>query len=235
MVSILFIDDDKVTLKVVRSILESAGYSVITTTDARDGLERLEREPVDLIITDANIPGGISGFELVKTVRKHPKFSRLPVAILTGRREKKDIERGLECGANDYIIKPIDSHILLGKIDSLLTKRTAETRTTRFSEGPVRQQAQWAMNIEITYISERGLTLVCPVPIPVDTKMKLTSSFYDLIGISSPVLRVTGFNKDGAVDNRFFVNATFIGLTDNDLQKIRMWINTNCSQKTMAS
>jgi DNA-binding response OmpR family regulator len=221
MVSVLFIDDDKVTLKMVRSILESAGYSVITTTDARDGLDRLEREPVDMIITDANIPGGISGFELVRTVRKHPKFANLPIAILTGRREKKDIEKGLECGANDYIIKPIDPHILLGKIDSLLTKRTAETRTARFSEGPVRQLAQWQMNLEITYVSERGLTLVTPLPIPVDTKLKLTSSFYEQVGISSPVLRVIGFTKDGAIDNRYFVSATFIGLNDTDLQKIR--------------
>ena len=70
MINVLFIDDDKVTLRLVREILEGAGYSVVACTDPRDALDHLSKEPFDLILTDANIPGGVSGFDLVRTIRK---------------------------------------------------------------------------------------------------------------------------------------------------------------------
>src|SRR5438105_4750767 len=118
MIQVLFVDDDRVTLKLVKGILEGAGYAVIICTDPREALDRMEREKVDVIISDANMPGGISGFDFVKTIRGRSEYRDLPVALLTGRREKRDIQMGLQVGADDYIIKPIDPLVLLGKIET---------------------------------------------------------------------------------------------------------------------
>jgi CheY-like chemotaxis protein len=233
MINILFIDDDKVTLKLVKDILESSGYSVVTTPDPRDGLDRLEREVFDLIITDANMPGGVSGFELIKTIRGKPKFAHLPIAMLTGRRDKKDIQLGLDSGADDYIIKPIDPMILLGKIQSLLKKRPPTTNN--FPEGPVRKKAEWDVETQITYVSERGLTLWSPLFAPMDTKLKVRSDFFAQIGIECPYLRVTGYTRDPSNASMYFISANFIGLTDTELQKIRQWLNSNIASLKKSS
>src|SRR3954471_15653832 len=93
--NILFVDDDKVALKMVKGILESAGYGVTVTMDPREALEKLTHYHFDLLISDANMPGGISGFDLVRTIRSQPRFGDLTIALLTGRREKQDIRQGL--------------------------------------------------------------------------------------------------------------------------------------------
>lgn len=228
MINILFVDDDKVTLKLVKEILESAGYSAVAVPDPRDALDHLEKETFDLVISDANMPGGVSGFDLVKTIRRNSKFASLPVALLTGRRDKKDIQMGLECGADDYIIKPIDPHILLGKIESLLKKKPPQVQA-KFPEGPVRQKAEWDVETQITYISERGLILSSPLIAPPDTKFRVRSEFFNQLGISPPILRVVGYTRDASSPNSYLINANFFGLTDVDLQKIRGWLNTKFS------
>ncbi|MDZ4676687.1 MAG: response regulator [Oligoflexia bacterium] len=235
MTNILFIDDDKVTLKLVKDILESSGYSVVTSTDPRDGLDKLEREVFDMVITDANMPGGVSGYELIKTIRGKPKFAHIPIAMLTGRRDKKDIQLGLDSGADDYIIKPIDPMILLGKIQALLKKKSVQVPTTSFPEGPVRRKAQWDVDTQITYISERGLTLRSPLFAPMDTKVKVNSEFFQQIGIEPPILRVTGYTRDPSNAGLYFISANFIGLNDTELQKIRHWLNSNLASLKKSS
>ena len=232
MVRILFIDDDKMTLKLVQGIFEHAGYSVITSSDPRIAIERLEKKQIDLVITDANMPGGMSGFDLVKTIRARKEFDEIPVAILTGRREKKDIQLGLSCGANDYIIKPIDPHILLGKVESLIKQKPTGVAKTNFAEGAVRQAASWELEVEIIHISERGITLRTPLSLPIDKKIKINSSFFASVGIEVPLLRVNGFTKDTSTqDFFFFIDTSFVGVTDTELQKVRSWIFANCGQK----
>lgn len=231
MTKVLFVDDDRVALKMVKSILESAGYLVTTTGDPRDALDRLEKEPFDLLISDANIPGGVSGFDLVKTVRSRMHFDKMAIALLTGRREKKDIQYGLDCGANDYIVKPIDPDILLAKVEGLVKKKPDQHPPTRFAERSVRQAADWDLSVQITYISERGMTLRAPLPAPVDSKVQIRSSFFKTIGIEPPILRVASCNRDPSDNNMYFINTVFIGMHDSELQKIRSWIFSSSEAK----
>jgi DNA-binding response OmpR family regulator len=229
MSQILFVDDDKITLKLVKGILEGAGYTALLASDPREALEILEKHTIDALITDANMPGGISGFDLVKTVKNRPEYKALPTALLTGRREKKDIAMGLAVGADDYIIKPIDPLILLGKIESLLKRRPAQVTPTHFPERPVRLPATWDVETQITTVSERGLTLWSAISAPVDGKIKIKSEFFKTIGIEAPILRVVGFSRDPSQTQTtmYFINTIFIGLTDTELQKIRQWLITN--------
>src|ERR1700756_3638022 len=119
MFNVLVVDDDKDFLRVVQKVLEAGGYSVVVATDAMDALEQLAKEVFDLVLSDANMPGG-SGFDLVRTLRRHPLTSAIPIALLTGRREKQDVAKGLASGADDYIVKPIDPDLFLDKVSSLL-------------------------------------------------------------------------------------------------------------------
>jgi DNA-binding response OmpR family regulator len=229
-INVLFVDDDKVTQKIVKEILENSGYCVTTVSDPRDAIDRLNSEPFDVIITDANMPGGISGFDFCKTLRLTEKFAKIPIAMLTGRRETKDIQLGLESGADDYILKPIDPLILLGKVESLLKKKPGAIPDTKFSERTVRQRAQWPLDIEILYVSERGIVISCTLMAAADSKFRINSDFFAQIGIAPPLLRATSCVKDPSNSNIFHIKANFIGLGDSDLQKIRSWINTSAKK-----
>jgi len=227
MIQVLFVDDDRVTLKLVKGILEGAGYSVIAVADPREALDVLERENVDILISDANMPGGVSGFDLVRTIRTMYKFKDLPIALLTGRREKRDIQMGLQSGADDYIIKPIDPLILLGKIETLLKKRTLQVQVTPFAERSVRAPATWDVDTQITQVSEQGMTIWSALSSPVDAKLRVKSEFFGVLGIDPPMLRVIGFSRDPNNPTMYFINTAFIGMNDNEMQKIRSWLMTS--------
>lgn len=74
MANILVVDDDKVLLKVLEATLIKAGHSVLTVEDGRTALEKLESEIFELVITDINMPGGVSGFNLITMIRKTEKL-----------------------------------------------------------------------------------------------------------------------------------------------------------------
>src|ERR1700735_1237149 len=106
MARILVVDDDGDIWKLVERVFAPGGHAVVTAPDAYQAMDKLDHVDFDLLISDANMPH-FSGFELVQTVRKNPRFQNLSIAMLTGLRERKDIERALKVGVDDYIVKPI--------------------------------------------------------------------------------------------------------------------------------
>ena len=79
MAHILVVDDDELILKVARSILQKAGHAVSLAKDGHAALETLDQELFDMIVTDANMPNGISGFALASTIRKNKRISSIPI------------------------------------------------------------------------------------------------------------------------------------------------------------
>src|ERR1019366_7938676 len=101
---------------------------------------------------------------LVNTLRKHPLTAMIPIALLTGRRAKEDVAKGLASGADDYIVKTIDPYLFLEKIGSLLKNRPPEFRPEiNFAESAASMPANWNVLTEIVRISEKGLTLHSPI------------------------------------------------------------------------
>lgn len=93
--------------KFIALSLKSGGYRVISAVDGMDALEILPKEKVDLVITDLNMPN-VDGFELVRTIRQNAVYSDLPIIILSSLADAQYIERGMEAGANSYIVKPFN-------------------------------------------------------------------------------------------------------------------------------
>ncbi len=101
---ILLADDMPTTRVLERSILESAGYEVIVAVDGRDAWEKLQREPIDLVVSDVDMPQK-DGFALTQAIRGCAQLCNLPVVLVTARDSEEDKARGIEVGANSYIIK----------------------------------------------------------------------------------------------------------------------------------
>src|SRR3954454_16418039 len=99
---ILVVDDDPDILKLAEAVLVSAGHTVFVAEDALRAVDWLNHIEFDLLLSDANMPH-YSGFELVNTIRNNDKFKKMAVAMLTGLRERKDVERAVKMGVDDYI------------------------------------------------------------------------------------------------------------------------------------
>lgn len=113
--AILVVDDDKVIRDYLNSLLGSAGYLVITAANGEEALERLSGFSVDLVITDMNMPQ-MGGLELCRRLSNDPRYSAIPVVIISGQSERSDRVRGLELGALDFLIKPFHMTEVLAKV-----------------------------------------------------------------------------------------------------------------------
>lgn len=119
--TVLVVEDSLAVRELQRSILEAAGYRVETARDGREALERLHSDdPFQLVMTDVDMPV-MNGLELTEAIRAHPTRSRLPVVVVTSRGEQVDRERGIEAGADAYLVKrAYDQHALLETVERLV-------------------------------------------------------------------------------------------------------------------
>jgi two-component system, chemotaxis family, sensor kinase CheA len=117
---ILVVDDTAVVRELERSILEEAGYRVRTATDGRAALAALAGTPVDLVVTDVDMPGG-DGLELTRAIRAEPGLAGLPVVVVTSKATDADRRRAMEAGADAYLVKgELDRRALLEVVGRLL-------------------------------------------------------------------------------------------------------------------
>lgn len=231
MAHILVVDDDEIILKVVKATLQKAGHAVTLAKDGYDALDLLKNELFDLIVTDANMPRGISGFNLVTTVRADERTKNIPVIFLTSRREEGDVIRALKSGADDYTVKPLSAEVFLEKIEALLSARLAPGEagmTLLLTPAP----GTWAMDFEILGISEKGLELRSPVEIPPHTQLQIQSPFLAKLGLGATQLRVLSSTRSGEAPHPYTVRASFVSLSKPELEAILRWINGQGGHKT---
>jgi two-component system, cell cycle response regulator DivK len=103
---ILVVEDNERNLKLLRDVLEYAGYAVRVARTGEDGITSAVSEPPDLVLMDLQLPG-IDGMEALRRLRESPRTADIPVVAVTAQAMKHDRERALEAGFNGYIEKPI--------------------------------------------------------------------------------------------------------------------------------
>jgi two-component system, cell cycle response regulator DivK len=103
---ILVVEDNERNLKLLRDVLEYAGYAVRAARTAEDGITLAVSEPPDLVLMDLQLPG-IDGMEALRRLRESPRTADIPVVAVTAQAMKHDRERALDAGFNGYIEKPI--------------------------------------------------------------------------------------------------------------------------------
>ena len=103
---ILVVEDNERNLKLLRDVLEYAGYDVRAARTGEDGIALAVKEPPDLVLMDLQLPG-IDGTEALRRLRENPRTADIPVVAVTAQAMKQDRERALEAGFNGYIEKPL--------------------------------------------------------------------------------------------------------------------------------
>jgi len=118
--SILVVEDSITARTMLKNILESAGYQVRTAVDGIDAFTALKTEDFDLVVSDVDMPR-MNGFDLTSKIRADKKLSELPVVLVTALEAREDRERGIDVGANAYIVKSsFDQSNLLEVIKRLI-------------------------------------------------------------------------------------------------------------------
>ena len=116
---ILVVDDVKANVNLLKTRLEQEYYEVLTAFDGQSALQMLENEAIDLVLLDIMMPG-IDGFEVCQKLKSNAATSHIPVVMVTALDQMKDRVRGLECGADDFLTKPVNEMQLLARVKSLV-------------------------------------------------------------------------------------------------------------------
>jgi two-component system phosphate regulon response regulator PhoB len=118
---ILVIVDEAALVELIRYNLEKEGFRVSAANDGEEGLALLKESKPDLLVLDWMLPH-VSGIEICRQIRRKTELRDLPVIMLTARGEEADRIRGLEVGADDYIIKPFSPSELVARIRAVLRR-----------------------------------------------------------------------------------------------------------------
>ncbi len=114
-------EDDEPLVELLRYNFEAVGYDVETIMHGDEAEARLKEAVPDILILDWMLPG-LSGIELCRRLRQRPATQKLPLIMLTARGEEPDRVRGLETGADDYVVKPFSVNELVARAGRLLTR-----------------------------------------------------------------------------------------------------------------
>jgi DNA-binding response OmpR family regulator len=149
---VLLVEDDLRLAALVRTYLEANGFRVATEHTGEHVVDRLQQDSVDLVLLDLGLPGR-DGFAVCKELRAR---SALPILILTARDNDIDHVVGLELGADDYVVKPVEPRVLVARIHALLRRSkpvATEQRLLKFGELSINATARSVS------IGEREVTL----------------------------------------------------------------------------
>ena len=113
--TILVVDDEVVTTELAKAFLERHGFNVVVAHDGEDAIDLALSEKPDLILLDVILPK-IDGFVVCKTLKSNDSMQGIPILLFTAKGLSKDIAKGEEVGADEYIIKPFSGKALVATI-----------------------------------------------------------------------------------------------------------------------
>ena len=119
---ILVVDDFSTMRRIIKNLLRDLGFN--NTSEADDGqtaLPMLQAGDFDFLITDWNMPG-MTGIDLLRTVRADPKLASLPVLMVTAEQKREQIVEAAQAGVNGYVVKPFTAGVLKEKIDKIFER-----------------------------------------------------------------------------------------------------------------
>lgn len=117
--NVLIVDDVALVRQTLRQILKAAGLTSEEAPDAETASRMVVEKPFDLVILDVNLPGR-DGVTLCEWIKANPATKHIPVIMCTGVSEKSVVVRAVRAGAADYIVKPLEPAVVIGKISNVL-------------------------------------------------------------------------------------------------------------------
>jgi len=121
--TILYVEDNPDNRSLIRRVLEAEDYAVVEAINAKQALEKLESNNIDLVLMDINMPD-MDGYTLTARIKAIQKFSKIPIVAVTANVMRGDREKSLGAGCDGYIQKPIDIDTLSQQIERFIIRST---------------------------------------------------------------------------------------------------------------
>ena len=193
MMKIMLVEDNETIILGLEYLLSREGYQVVTAKDRKQALAGLEQGGLDLVVLDIALPDG-SGFDVCREVREQ---GHTPVIFLTAMDEERYVVKGLDMGADDYIVKPFRNRELVSRIRSVLRRNGKGSTVLRCGEisldtetGLVRKGDK---NIVLTKLEYKILSVMMQYPGRLFTRDEILANIWDISGsfVNDNTLSVT--------------------------------------------
>ena len=182
MKSILIVEDNEAIIKGLKYLLEQENFDVTVCKTAEDTMNVVGTKTFDLIILDITLPVG-NGYELCEYIKK---YTDIPIIFLTARDEEQDVVKGLDMGAEDYIIKPFRNRELLSRINNVLKRFNKENNKIIYEniEIDLDQKIVYVegIDIELTALEFKILVLLFSNIGKVVTREQILEKIWDVAG-----------------------------------------------------
>ncbi|MBN1971872.1 MAG: response regulator [Candidatus Delongbacteria bacterium] len=197
-IKILYIEDDVVTLKYMSAILFQSGFEVYGFTNGREGLTKIKDIKPDVVFVDLNLPD-ISGTEIITEINS--QYRILPIIVVSGTDDKKDIISSLKAGAWDYLAKPVDDReLIILSINRVLEKAELMKETEQYkSELEIRVHA---LMKDVMDKEERYRSFLNQVD---EVFVKIDLSDFRIIEVSRGAENFYGIKKDKFIGMNFYI------------------------------
>ena len=217
--NVLFVDDDPMARTLISTMLTQAGYTVTCVDDGFEALDLLERYPFDLLILDIMM-NKMNGIELLKRIKAQPKSKDVSVVMLSARDDKQAINRAIQMGAADYVVKPPQRDPFLKKIENILSGRPrfAEVHLDKDSNKGV---CEFIFPARVLSVGETGMTFFSSLPLEVSSTQIIHAEIFSQLGIKAREFKVLHCQpeKDG-----YMIYVNYLGLSSDEVQSVRDWV-----------
>lgn len=177
---ILLVEDNEAIIMGLEYLLTQEGYQTETARSIKEANAAVERETVDLILLDISLPDG-NGFEFCKDIKR---VNDTPVIFLTAREEETDVVKGLDMGADDYVVKPFRNRELVSRIKNILRRNGKGAKvlqcrdiTLNLETGKV---SRGEKEIMLTKLEYKILSTMLAYPGKLFTREEILASIWDI-------------------------------------------------------
>lgn len=219
--TILVVDDDQDMLKLLNRILTTSGFRVLTALTVQEAKTVLQSEPPHAIVTDLHMTPE-NGFQFIQYLRSQKQYEKVPLLVLSALNDFGSVKKAIALGVNDYVIKPLQSPMLLRKIRKALHNKD-------FAKWEVPAKEDISFNVlvdaEVSLLGEAGCMLQAPFKITTGKDIKIKCYEFTSLGLDKLVLKSNRELKTYLPGGLFLNDITFIGISENDSNKIRQFIS----------
>lgn len=221
---ILVVDDEDRNLRLMKLLLTSFGYDVLTASNGEEALEKVHDIPPDVILLDIMMPQ-IDGFEVARQLKKEEETKIIPIVMVTALNEVEDRVKALEAGADDFLNKPVDKTELRARVQSLVKVKACNDHMRNYQKELEAEVAKRTIQLRqaLKKLKEVSLESICQLCRAAEYKDENTGDHIKRMShYASAVARKMGLNKQTVEDLLYTApmhDAGKIGIPDHILLK----------------
>jgi DNA-binding response OmpR family regulator len=218
---ILVVDDDQDMLNLLNKILTTAGFKVLLANSPSQGRKVITQEVPHLILSDLHMEPE-NGFQFIQSIKNQKSLESIPILVLSALNDFQSVKKAIGLGVLDYVIKPLQAPMLLGKIKKALF---AKDFISWEPEAALRPTVEIAIDAQIVAIGETGYHIEGPFRLSAGKEVTVMSEDFTLLQLDKLRHRSMSLNRIFQSDIGFMNDVTFVGATEGITSKIRQFMS----------